>query len=105
MFGLTTMQSGTPGFQAPEQLEGKTVGVHCDVYALGAVLTELFGSQPIWDSSLNSFTIMYNLTTLKRWPKHDHLPSSIQEVVKVCFRPFEQRASAATVLGMLCDIS
>ena len=55
VFGLTTMQSG---FQAPEQLEGKTVDVYCDVYALGTVITELVALQPIWESSLNSFTIM-----------------------------------------------
>lgn len=99
------MQSGTPGFQAPEQLRGERLGIHCDIYALGAVLTEVFGAKPIWDNSLSGFTIIYNVTTLGQVPSHDHLPLRIQEVVKACFLPVDQRASAATVLGMLCDMS
>ena len=32
------MQSGTPGFQAPEQLRAEPIDVGADVYAFGALL-------------------------------------------------------------------
>ena len=43
------MQSGTPGFQAPEQLLAETIDVGADVYAFGALLIELFGEKAIWE--------------------------------------------------------
>ena len=49
MAGTKTMMSGTPGFQAPEQLQALEASIKCDVYAVGGVLLELFGERPIWD--------------------------------------------------------
>ena len=40
-FGTTTINSGTPGFQSPEQLKGEGLGISTDVFAMGGVLTEL----------------------------------------------------------------
>ena len=105
IFGLSTMQPGTPGFQSPEQLRGEKLDVTCDIYALGAVLTELFGMKPVWQEQLTSHTIIYKVTTLNQMPTFDHLSQNIQKVVEVCLCPVELRASATTVLGMLCDIS
>lgn len=104
-FGISTMQSGTPGFQSPEQLRGEELSTSCDVYALGAVQTELFGRQPVWQQQHLSHTIMYKVATLGQMPKFDHLPQSIQKIVSVCLCPAHCRAESAKVLGMLCDIS
>ncbi len=36
---------GTPGFMAPEQFDGRDIGVHTDIFALGAVLYNLTTGQ------------------------------------------------------------
>ena len=103
MFGNSTMQAGTPGFQSPEQLRGEDLSIGCDVYALGAVLTEFFGMQPIWKKQ-TSHSIIYNVAHLGNMPNCEHLPVDIQRIVKVCLCPTPARASAASVLEMLCNL-
>lgn len=44
----STTRAGTPGFQAPEQLQGKSISSKCDVHALGGVMAELFGEVTLW---------------------------------------------------------
>ena len=58
--GRTTMQAGTPVFQPPEQLEGEMCGEGSDVYALGCIMTELFGEEAVW-SDMSPHTIMLSL--------------------------------------------
>jgi Protein kinase domain len=43
--------SGTPAFMAPEQIEGKSVTVRSDLYALGLVLYELCTGQPAFKAT------------------------------------------------------
>ena len=60
LVGSTTMRAGTPGFQAPEQLQGKSISSKCDVYAFGGVLTELFGEVSLWPKT-PAHQIMFNV--------------------------------------------
>ena len=101
--GSTTMRAGTPGFQAPEQLQGKEISPKCDVYALGGVITEVFGEKLLWPK-MPAHRIMFRVAVEGVFPPTKHLPETIQEVTSLCFVKSETRADAATVLAKVLDI-
>ena len=70
-----TKAAGTPGFQAPEQLTGENLSKSTDIYALGAVLTELFGGKAIWEN-ISGHTILLQEAVKGVIPSIDHLFSS-----------------------------
>ena len=102
-FGTATMRAGTPGFQSPEQLKGEGLGISCDVFAMGGVLTELFGGQPLW-GNMSSHTIMFKVGVEGVMLDTTHLPSAIQAIAQCCLCPAANRASARAVLLMLCEL-
>ena len=99
-----TLMGGTPGFQAPEQLKGGQLSPKCDVYALGGVITELFGCVPLWPK-MSAYRIMMCVTVEGGFPETKHLPEEIQKVTALCFTTQEKRASVSelllTMLNML----
>ena len=95
------MQAGTPAFQPPEQLRGELCGVGSDVYALGCIITEVFGEKEIWNG-LAPHTIILKVAG-GSYPDISHLSPGVKEVMQICFVPVEQRASAADVLGAICN--
>ena len=103
VFGTATKLAGTPGFQSPEQLKGENVTVSTDIYALGAILTELFGGKPLWEN-VSRYAIMCQVSVKGKMPKIDHLPSSVQTIVKRYLCPVENRATAAAILFSLCEL-
>jgi len=101
--GTATMMAGTPGFQAPEQLKGEGIGVKCDVYALGGVMTELFGRQPLWVNT-SIHTIIYKVTVEGVFPPTDHLPQPIGCIVRNCLCSASDRKSTADILCQLINL-
>lgn len=97
------MRAGTPSFQPPEQLRGESVTEKCDVYALGGVITELFGERPLWPS-LSIHQVMYKVGVEGLYPPVEHLPAAVKTAVEMCFTSAELRASAAQVLCQFLDL-
>ena len=90
----TTMKAGTPGFQAPKQLQGKGISTKSDVYALGGVITELYGEKPLWPKT-SHHAIMFSVGVQGIFPSLSHLPPPIQVIVNMCFTTVDKRASAS----------
>ena len=103
VFGHSTMQAETPAFQLPKQWHGEDLCANCDVCALDAVLTELFGAKSIWDKMTNH-TIIYSVAHLGEVPKFDHVHLDVQAIVRLCLCAASNRASAATISGMVCEL-
>lgn len=101
--GTATMKAGTPGFQAPAQLRGDTVGTDSDVYALGVVIVELFGEKALW-GTLSSHAIMYKVGIEGKFPEYGHLPEQIQTVVALCFCKQQERKTVDNVLKKMCNV-
>ena len=72
---------GTPGYMAPEQVEGRETGPAADVFALGACLVYAAnGTSPFWGGS--PMTLMYR--TVHAEPDLGALPEELREVALRC---------------------
>lgn len=101
--GTRTMLAGTPGFQPPEQLQASSIGIECDVYAVGAVLVVLFNELPLWPS-LTPFQIMHKVTIERETPSIIGLDPSVGGVCAKCFHTIETRPPIQEILRNLIDI-
>ena len=99
--GSKTMLAGSPGFQAPEQLSGKHIGVQSDIYAYGGVLVVLFGERPVWPG-LNPYQIMFAVSIEQKTPSTDNLlPKVISSICEKCFKDISSRPNTEWLLQHL----
>lgn len=93
----TEVRSGTPLYQAPEQLAGREVTERSDLYSLGLVLYELFtGKRPFIDSSRD--------TPPSKPSTHvSGLSPTVEHVILKCLEPdpVSRPRSAVAVLAQL----
>ena len=101
--GTRTMLAGTPGFQPPEQLQAQSIGIHCDVYAVGAVVLVLFTERPLWPS-LTPFQIMHKVTIENEKPDTTSLPPNLVSVCSKCFEEMNSRPLISVILKELINI-
>jgi serine/threonine protein kinase len=91
---------GTPSYMAPEQADGKhgQVGPACDVYALGAMLSEMIAGRPPFQSR-NQIDIVLQVLTQEPVPPsryHLGLPPELEAICLKCLEkdPGRRYASA-----------
>jgi hypothetical protein len=73
-FGDDELAAGTPGYMAPEQLEGRNVTVRSDIYSLGLVLYELFTGKRAFEAA--------NFNELIKLRRSDATPTNPTSIVK-----------------------
>jgi predicted Ser/Thr protein kinase len=98
-------RAGTPGYMAPEQLDGKGVTVRSDLYALGLVLYELFtGKQAFEAATLGDLRRLHGESTPTNPSSHvDGLDSAVERIILRCLatEPRDRPASALAVFSAL----
>lgn len=66
---------GTPGFMAPEQIQGLQLDVRADPYALGCMLYEMIGGEPVFTASDTTAVLMKHLVVSPP-PLRKRIPSA-----------------------------
>ncbi|AJT66075.3 hypothetical protein T261_4422 [Streptomyces lydicus] len=91
---------GSPGFMAPEQVRGKTIGPACDIFSLGSVLMyAATGRQPFGTSETGVHAVMYRIA--QEEPDLSALPAGLHDLVAACLaKDPDQRPTPARLLAM-----
>ena len=81
--------AGTPGYLAPEQIEGKAADARSDIFAFGCILYELLSGRRAFPGE----TIIAALTAAATTePKPlEGVPKRLDELVRLCFRKDPER--------------
>ena len=91
----------TPGFQ---HQNNSSMGVsQKNAYALGGLITELFGKQHLW-RTLTPHQIMYKVTVEGIHPPTTHLSDEIQSITKLCLSKEENRATVSELLVLFLKL-
>jgi len=80
---------GTPGYLAPEQIEGKAADTRSDIFAFGCILYELLSGRRAFPGETISAALAATVTTE---PKAlEGVPERLDELVRLCLRKDPER--------------
>jgi serine/threonine-protein kinase len=101
---------GTPAYMAPEQVEGRSdVDARADLYALGALMFELFTGHRAWPGDAIFVVAAARLTSPPPDPRarRPDLPAPAADLIVRCLarRPEDRPASAEEVASVLATIT
>jgi len=98
------VRAGTPAYMAPEQRAGKEITQHCDIYALGLVLYELFTGKPALEGRTPAEIALRQKTTPTS-PSSvvEDLDPAVERVILRCLEkePGDRPGSALAVAAAL----
>jgi urea transport system substrate-binding protein len=100
---------GTPGYMAPEQLEGKDIDARCDLFSLGALLYELTTGQAPFAGTTSMAALVAALTKTPKPPRelNPELPPALAALIEslLAKEPKDRPASANDVVRALDAIA
>jgi serine/threonine-protein kinase len=93
---------GTPGYMSPEQLRGQPIDGRSDVFALGCILFELIGGQPLLPRTIDGLEEAFS-TIVRRASTRARLRDMAPELVALCVEAtnldLDKRLPSARALG------
>ena len=99
----TGMIQGTPAYMAPEQVEGKTLGPACDVYAMGIMAYECFTGRVPFTGTTPVSILMKHVTQPPPLPSADEVAPPLSGALYKCLAktPGERWATADAFVDAL----
>ena len=98
-------RSGSPAYQAPEQLRGEEVTAKSDIYALGLVLYEVFTGKRAYEakSIADLIRIQEEAQFISMTSHAAEIDPTVEKAIRKCLNPvaIERPASALTVSAQL----
>ena len=86
------------------RLRGESLTEKCDVYALGRLITELYGERLLWPS-MSVHQVMFKVGVDRVFPTVAHLPVAVRDIVNtMCFIAADMRASVNQILCAFLDL-
>jgi serine/threonine protein kinase len=101
---------GTPAYMSPEQAGGLAVDPRADVYALGAIMYELFTQQPVFRAGTFGEFVRRHLNQKpvapSKQPGCEHMDRGLEAVIVRCLEksPDARFQSALELRGALLDL-
>ena len=83
---VTAAAIGTPGYMAPEQIEGTVVDHRADIYALGLVLYQMLTGQKAYEAA-NPFSLAFQQIHEAPVPpriRQPSLPLDLEKIILTC---------------------
>ncbi|OWF36991.1 MAP kinase kinase kinase wis4 [Mizuhopecten yessoensis] len=81
----TSMQPGTPSYQAPEVLLGRKGGTtKSDIWSVGCTISELFTEVPTWNVPLEVEPVMYVISCMKDGRQPDSMKLFASKFANIC---------------------
>jgi serine/threonine protein kinase len=97
---------GTPGYMAPEQLEGGATDARTDIFAFGAVLFEILTQRRAFPSSPDSVSALRDKPPERISNSRPDVPPSVDSLVARCLalQPSDRWQSMADVLSVCAEV-
>lgn len=99
---------GTPGFVAPERIQGNPIEPASDVYALGLTLYRCIAGKAPWDADTAESLLFAHVHTAPRpLPRHDAAGSEApvpDELIEICERCLAKEPDQRPTAGELAEV-
>jgi serine/threonine-protein kinase len=103
----TGVTMGTPMYMSPEQCIGQNVDHRTDIYAMGAILYQVFAGRLPFDGRTFAEVVAQQLTAVPQPPSaYRAMPAQLEQVILACLeKDAAKRPQSAAELGVMLEVA